>query len=151
MHVKVQEFLAKDVGYRRTFAITGERPSFDGLTLTKDVDGEITISRIDDGLLVNGNLTTELELVCDRCLRSFKRPVRLSFQQGYRDQPDADNLPIERDSIDLAPLIEQELIVSLPIKLLDRPDCPGIAAETKADSAPAPSMRVADRARITKG
>jgi DUF177 domain-containing protein len=151
MHVKVQEFLAEDVGYRRSFAITGERPSFDGLKLTKDIDGELTISRLDDGLLVDGTVTTELELVCDRCLRSFTRPVRLGFEAVYRDHPEDDEWPIDHDSIDLAPLIEQELIVSQPIKQLDRPDCPGIATTATSEADSAPSMRVGDRARITKG
>lgn len=151
MHVNVQEFLREDVGYRRSFAITGERLSFDALKLTKDIDGEIQISRLDDGLLVNGTITTELELVCDRCLRSFTRPARISFDRIYRDKPeDDDDLPIKADSIDLSPLIEQELVLAQPIKQLDRPDCPGIVTKSD-DKASAPSMRVADRARITKG
>jgi uncharacterized protein len=153
MHVNVREFLAEDVGYRRSFAITGEEPHLEGLQLTKPINGEVMISRIDDGVLVEGHAQTELELVCDRCLRSFTRPANVKFERIYRDSPDDDDLPIDRhDDIDLAPLIGQELVVSLPIKLLDRPDCPGIEGQILAtEDAPEPSLRVGDRARIKKG
>ena len=153
MHVNVREFLAEDVGYRRSYAITGEEPHLEGLTLTKPINGEVSISRLEDGLLVDGAVSTELELVCDRCLRSFTRPIGVKFEQLYRDHPDDDELPIDaHDEIDLAPVIQQELIVSLPIKLLDRPDCPGIDGQVTATTdAPAPSMKLGDRARIKKG
>ena len=150
MHVNVREFLAEDIGYRRSFQITGERPELEGLKLANDINGEITISRLEDGLLVSGSAKTELELTCDRCLRSFTRPVQFRFERMYRDHPVDDDLPIIGDSIDLQPLIEQELLVVQPIKQLCRPDCPGITPSS-SDEPAAPSLRVGDRARITKG
>ena len=58
---------------------------------------------------------------------------------------------ITDDVIDIAELVEQEIILGTPIKVLCRPDCLGIqdAAETytKEDN----NTRIANRARITKG
>lgn len=151
MHINVREFLAEDVGYRRTFAITGERPALTGVKLAADIEGEVTISRLDDGLLVQGTISTELDLVCDRCLHSFTRPNRISFDRIYRAKPVDDDLPIVGETIDLAPLIDQELVINQPIKQLHSPDCPGITTQTDTSATAAPSLRVGDRARITKG
>ena len=151
MYVNVQDFLAADVGYRRSFEIAGEKPDMPGLNLTAPIDGEVTISRLDDGVLVNGTIRTGLEHVCDRCLRSFTRPERINFDRVFRDTPEDDELPIEKDSINLAVLIEQELILAQPIKQLDRRDCPGVEAPIDTTPQVAPSYRIGDRARITKG
>lgn len=128
MHINVREILAESVGSQRSYKVAGERPQLEHSRLLADLEGEFTISRLDSGLLVSGRLETEVELECHRCLRSFSHPVRLSFQQAYADDPGDDELPIERDgSIDLAPAVDQEIVLSLPIKILCRPDCSGIA------------------------
>ncbi len=151
MHIGVRDFLAEDVGYNRTFTITGERPELEGVLLTKDLEGEVTISRLDDGLLVEGSLTAEIELECHRCLRSFTRPAAVRFAQIYTERPADDEMPISGDQVDLAPLIEQEILVNLPIKLLCRPDCPGVeGVEGKYEPTPV-STRLKDQAHITKG
>ncbi len=132
MHINVQDILAEDLGYNRAYSIAGEQPILDGITLTEPLEGEIRISRLDDGLLVEGRISTSIELECHRCLSTFTRPMSIAFKQIYTEKPTDDNLPITKHEIDLVPLIEQELLVNLPIKILCKPDCPGIADEIKA-------------------
>ncbi len=128
MHINVRDILTEDVGYRRTYMITGEHPSFESVQLTKDIEGEVTISRLEAGLMVQGTVLVGIQLECHRCLSAFSHPVKVSFTQIYaeRPAPEHEELPIQDDQIDLVPLLEQEILVSLPIKLLCRPDCPGI-------------------------
>lgn len=149
MHINVRDILAESVGYSRAYKITGERPDLESVRLTKDIEGEITISRLDTGLLVQGQLASELELVCDRCLSTFTRPTTVHFKQLFAEEPGDEELPITDESIDLGQLAEQEFVLDLPIKLLHAEDCPGIAGEkyTKVDS----GTRLQDQARITKG
>src|SRR6185437_2610982 len=94
MHVNVRDILAESVGYSRAYKITGERPELEQARLTRDVEGEITISRLELGLLVKGRLSTEIELVCDRCLRTFARPTTVKFQQLFSEIPGDDEMPI---------------------------------------------------------
>lgn len=152
MHINVRDILVESVGFNRTYKISGERPELEGVTLTKDIEGEIQISRLDSGLLVNGQLETEIELECHRCLRTFTRPMRVHLAQEYAEEPTDDQMPVTDGIIDLAPLAEQEIILGIPLKILDRPDCPGIegVAEkyTKIDDT---SATVGNRAHITKG
>jgi uncharacterized protein len=151
MHINVRDILAESVGYSRSYKISGERPHLEATRLTKDIEGEIIISRLDSGLLVQGQLASELELVCDRCLRTFTRPTKVHFKQLYAEVPGDDELPIIDDTIDLAQLAEQEFTLDLPIKILHSEDCQGIESAagkyTKVDK----GIRLQDQARITKG
>jgi len=127
MHINVRDILAESTGYSRSYKISGEQPDLKDLQLIKPIEGEITISRLDDGLLARGHISTEIELECHRCLRTFNHPITISFSQLFSTAPGDDELPIgDRDTIDLAPLIEQEIALNIPIKVLCRPDCPGI-------------------------
>ncbi|HSX02683.1 MAG TPA: YceD family protein [Candidatus Saccharimonadia bacterium] len=151
MHINVRDILAEDLGYHRTYAVTGERPELPEVRLTHDLEGEVVISRSEVGLLVKVTIKTEIELECHRCLRKFTRPIAISFTQTYREEPGDDDLPIEQEQIDLAPLIQQEILVSLPIKLLCRPDCPGVEGFATEYTNDETSTRLQDQARITKG
>ncbi len=151
MHINVRDIQAESVGYSRSYKVTGEHPNLEAIRLTKDIEGEITVSRLESGLLTQGRIETEVELVCDRCLRTFNRPASVTFKQMFADDPGDDEMPIVDREIDLAPVVEQEIILSLPIKILHSPDCRGIedaaGKYTRADA----GNRLQDKARITKG
>jgi uncharacterized metal-binding protein YceD (DUF177 family) len=150
MHINVRDFLSESVGFSRAFKITGERPELETIQLTKDVEGELTITRLESALLVKGHFETETSQVCDRCLRTFSRPSKVRFEQFFAESPGDDEMPITDNEIDLAPLVEQEILLDLPIKLLHSPDCQGEKAASKYTNVDATS-RLKDQARITKG
>ena len=151
MQINVRDILVESVGYSRSYKITGERPSLESVRLTNEVEGEITISRLDSGLLVRGQVTTEVELECHRCLRTFNRPTKVKFKQLFAENPGDDELPITKGTIDLAPLVEQEILLGLPIKILCQPDCKGIDSATDKYTKVDTPARLQDQARITKG
>jgi uncharacterized metal-binding protein YceD (DUF177 family) len=127
MHIHVRDLLAEETGHHRTFAIEGEQPNMLSLELTQPVRGEITVAKLEDKqLAVGGRIATQLQLECHRCLRSYTSDVEANFEQIYAVHPTEDELPIVAEQIDLAPLIEQELILCQPIKLLCEVDCVGI-------------------------
>lgn len=128
VHINVREFLAEDLGFRRTFAISSETPKTDQLSLAGPIDGEVTLTRLEDGLASRGSITAPVQLDCHRCLRPFTRQTTIKFEALFRDNPMDDDLPIDRrrGEIDLLPLIEQELLVAQPIKLICELDCPGL-------------------------
>jgi uncharacterized metal-binding protein YceD (DUF177 family) len=151
MHINVRDILVESVGYSRAYKITGERPDLATVRLTSGIEGEITISKLEAGLLVRGSVSTEIELTCDRCLRTFTRPIRVSFSQLFSENPSDDDMLIEDDEIDLAPLVEQEVILALPIKILHDPNCPGIENAPEKYTKEDISTSLKTKARITKG
>ena len=103
-------------------------------------------------MLVRGRLNTEIKLECHRCLSTFTRPVQFSLVQEFAEEPGDDQMPIIDDVIDIAELAEQEIILGTPIKVLCRPDCPGIVdAVGRYNKEDDNDTRVSSRARITKG
>jgi uncharacterized protein len=152
MHINVRDLLIESVGHNRSYKISGERPDLDGIRLTRDIEGEMQISRLDSSLLVSGQLSTAIELECHRCLSTFTRPIRFNLHQEYSETPVEDQMLIEGETIDVAPLMEQEIILGTPLKILCRKDCPGIqdavGRYTKEDNN---DSRLGNKARITKG
>ncbi len=130
MKINVTDILAQDIGYSRQFNIEGETPSLESVKLFGPINGEFTVFRSETGLLVSGRFAADIELECHRCLATFERHVELSFSQPFSEQPGDDDLPVENGEIDLDRLVEQEIIVCLPIKLLCQVDCEGLV---KAD------------------
>ena len=149
MHINVRDILAEDLGYNRTFTISGEEPTLESVILKSPIEGQIQIAKLEAGLLVEGEISTEIELECHRCLRTFTRPTTVRLHQVFSEKPYDDQLPIEDDQIDLAPLLQQEIIVNLPIKILDRDDCPGI--ELPGSDQDDSGGSFTNHARITKG
>ncbi len=152
MHINVRDILVESVGYSRTYKISDEHPDFESVKLARDIEGEISIARLDSSLLVRGRLGTEIELECHRCLSTFSQPVEFTLKQEYAQSPNDEQMPLDGDNLDIAPLVEQEIILGLPIKILCRPDCLGIKeAQGRYTKEEEPSARLEDRARITKG
>jgi len=127
MKINVKDILAEDIGYSRQFKIEGERPELKLVKLAGPITGEITVFRNETGVLVSGRLKADVELDCHRCLSAFTRHVSLSFSQTYGERPGDDDMPIENGEIDLATMIDQEIAVSLPMKLLCKAECEGIS------------------------
>src|SRR4051794_19608998 len=115
MHINVNDLLAESVGYNRTYKISGERPELEGVQLARDLEGEIQISRLETNLLLNGRVSTAVELECHRCLSTFIRPMKFKLAQEFSESPVDDQMLIEHDTIDIAPLVEQEIILNTPI------------------------------------
>jgi uncharacterized protein len=151
MHINVHDISTESIGYSRAYKIKGERPELENVRLTADIDGETTISKLEAGLLIRGHISTEIQLECDRCLRTFNRPTTVSFSQMFAENPSDDDMLITDDEVDLAPLIEQEIIVHLPIKILHDPNCPGIENAPEKYTREDTSTSLRSQARITKG
>jgi uncharacterized protein len=126
MKINIADILAQELGYNRQFNIEGEALDLELVKLTGPINGEFTVFRSESGLLVSGRIETDIELECHRCLTIFERHIVLNFSQPFSEQPGDDDMPIVGNEIDLAPTIEQEIVLSLPIKQLCKVDCAGM-------------------------
>jgi uncharacterized protein len=135
MQVDVSDILAKGEGSQVDLTVTDETPSLDGVTLTSPLSGRVRIVGTKDGVITAGQLETEVELECDRCLHSFSHHLRFSFQAEFRDSPEEDQFPIDKHGrIDLAEPVRQEIEVHLPLQRLCQEDCRGLELKQKKDS-----------------
>lgn len=130
MHIKVNDILNHSVGQETKFNIANEAVELEALDLSKGLDGMVSIVRLEDSLLVKAQVETAVSLECHRCLRAFQYPVRVSLSGEFSFKPTEEQWLIAKDyTIDLAPLVQQEIVLAIPLKQLCEPDCPGLCLD----------------------
>lgn len=83
---------------------------------------------------LTGELDVHLRLLCSRCLDPIDERFMLPFDEQFRvmkptDPPpgeEDDFVPVTEDQIDLDPLLEEELVVNLPLAPLCSDACKGL-------------------------
>jgi DUF177 domain-containing protein len=88
---------------------------------------------------VRGRISGAVEAACDRCLEQTRLPVELEFDLPYRPmeeiareeevEVEEDELTVgffSGDGVNLADLVREQILLSLPMKILCRPDCRGL-------------------------
>lgn len=99
-----------------------------------------------DDLYVRGWASSRVVTKCSRCLRPTPLGLQREFEVVYRParyrptdderELDADDLDIDYyrgDTIDLTPLLTEQIILALPMKPLCRDDCEGLCAQCGTD------------------
>ncbi|MDQ3474058.1 MAG: DUF177 domain-containing protein [Acidobacteriota bacterium] len=104
------------------------------------------IQQSDSKVTVKGEATAELQLECDRCLKSVPVPVFSSFEveyvtpDMYQAAPVAELLDedlslavFDGEVIDIDELVREQLLLELPVQILCRQECQGLCPECGCD------------------
>lgn len=107
-------------------------------------DGRIV--RTDAGFLLDARLAWEQQVACDRCLAHFgeAREERLEVLlvvghaktgagEHELQEEDLGVMRVEGEVLETEPLIAEQVLISLPVKPLCRPDCAGLCPGCGAD------------------
>lgn len=115
------------------------------------VAGETTVagraSRKGEEVRVRGQIRTEVELSCDRCLAPRMTPMEVEFDTSFIPQTAAsaatENVELlpehlvvdtyEGDAVDLDELVREQIVLALPSRHLCREDCKGLCPRCGAD------------------
>lgn len=101
---------------------------------------DIQLTRQQQILFANGTLESTLTLECDRCLEAFdylqKEDFKVTFSPESPDEVVAEDLLLSHDELDvgfyegewldLLRLIEEQVLLGLPMKKVCREECLGI-------------------------
>lgn len=133
--VNVTQLLKQPVGSNRSYHI-------DEILDEKDkgsIQGKVMLIHTGRGILVQGELTAEVELICSRCLASFLYLLNFTIEEEFLPTIDiSSGLPLSsseesvdftidsKNMLDLGEIIRQHVLLNLPMKPLCRPDCAGI-------------------------
>jgi uncharacterized protein len=102
----------------------------DEIKITKPVkvNGELRV--IEDIIELDVHVNTELEMLCSRCLSSFSYPIDVQMEEKFTNNVDQgeneDIILLEGDVFDVAEVIINNIISTLPIKRLCNKDCKGL-------------------------
>jgi uncharacterized protein len=108
--------------------------------LRAPVHFEARVRKIDPEIIVEGRISTIVEMECARCLKSHNQVLNDTFKAVYRPKPevevlvdeleldeaDLDVYSYEGESISLSDLLHDQLLLLLPVKPLCEPECAGL-------------------------
>ena len=103
------------------------------------VELDLRLEAVMEGVLVTGSATAVLEGECARCLEPISDQSEFTFQelyvysdQDYSDEDDGAVSKLEKDLLDLEPLLRDAVVLALPFQPLCEDDCPGLCVECGA-------------------
>ncbi|MCI1943876.1 YceD family protein [Clostridium luticellarii] len=87
-----------------------------------------TLSKAGDIFELKGRLHSLLQLTCSRCSEKFPYAVDIPIAERFTNSSNGDEelIFIDGDIIDITEILENNIILSLPIKRLCREDCRGL-------------------------
>ena len=111
--------------------------------LKKDVCVQGSLSKVGREVFLKGSISTEMEMICSRCLEPLNYKIRSKVSSHYipgqeTESPDADvelhasDIEVEcysDDQIDLTQAVYDQMILSLPLVRLCKTDCQGICPQ----------------------
>ena len=101
-----------------------------GIRQGTEVDVEVRLESLHDGILVSGDVDTVAEGECVRCLIDIKVPVRVEFQELFAYSFDeAFDYMVHDDHVDLEPVVRDAVVLSLPFQPVCQEDCLGLCPE----------------------
>ena len=112
-----------------------------GVPRGAEMDLDLRLESVVEGVLVSGTVTAPVEGECGRCLDPVRDTVRVRVQDLYsyadpreahpaaEDADDEDGPRMEGDLLDLEPAVRDAVVLALPMTPLCDPDCAGLCAE----------------------
>ena len=114
-----------------------------GVLAGTNIDLDIDLQAVGEGILVTGTATAPVVGECSRCLTEIRYTEHIELADLFSYPPtdargrvlhaeveeDEDTLWVVEDHIDLEPVITDALVLGLPLAPLCRLDCPGLCPE----------------------
>jgi uncharacterized protein len=97
-----------------------------------EVDVDVRLEAVHEGVLVTGTASAPVVGECARCLESLTTEVEANFQELYRYEPspeeeeEDDVLLLDGDLLDLEPVLRDAVVLALPLAPLCSDDCAGL-------------------------
>ena len=109
-------------------------------TSTTPIHLDAYVRKVQEEITVEGRISTHIEMICSRCLTPHDEYLDDTFEVIYRPRPEeqevGDEIELEEtdlnisyyvgDSLAIAELIREQLLLLLPVKPLCKDDCVGL-------------------------
>ncbi|MGD0351792.1 MAG: YceD family protein [Verrucomicrobiota bacterium] len=97
---------------------------------------DITVQKLDDGILVTGSLRLTLECNCVRCLEAFRHELNLADWTCHLPFAGEERVPVDNDCVDLTPYLREDILLEFPQHPLCKPDCRGLEKTSTGKAKP---------------
>jgi uncharacterized protein len=135
--VNVADLVHKPAARRRerlSGTLPGLRVGVAEVPAEEDLDVVTTLEWVTDGLLASGTISAPWRAECQRCLGPARGRIHFEFRELFEREPrDGESYRLGHDSIDMEPLVREQVLLELPLVPLCGPDCRGLCATCGAD------------------
>ena len=134
--------LGRRAGSMRTVRLPAPAPADLGVELIavpagSEIDLDLRLESVMEGVLVSGTAAVELTGECGRCLEPVAEMMTVPIQElfAYPDSStdqtadEDETARMEGDFLDLEPTLRDAVVLALPLTPLCREDCAGLCAE----------------------
>ena len=130
--------LGRRPGSMRTVRFDAPAPEGLGLDLIgvpagAEVELDLRLESVMEGVLVSGTATARLSGECGRCLEAVDEELTVDLQELFvytaSEADEEGTARMEGDLLDLEPVLRDAVVLALPLTPLCRPDCAGLCAE----------------------
>jgi uncharacterized protein len=87
---------------------------------------DLTVEKLEDAVLAQGQLTLALDCQCVRCLKPMVFQLDLDGWACHLPLEGEDAVPVVGDSIDLTPHIREDILLGFPQYPVCQPECGGL-------------------------
>ncbi|HET6533780.1 MAG TPA: DUF177 domain-containing protein [Actinoplanes sp.] len=144
--------LPRQPGATRALKRTVPAPADLGLELIRvpagsDIELDLTLTSVSEGVYVSGNIRGSLTGECGRCLEEISESFDVPFAELYayedsttEETTDDDEVGrMQGDLLDLEPAVRDAVVLTLPANPVCRSDCPGLCPDCGARRADLPA------------
>jgi len=127
MEINVNKLISGEVGETADYTLKEELPIPDKGNAA--IQGKVKLTRLDQSMLANFDITANITLNCDKCLESFRQQIPLNFEREYlikETSTDPEVLTLKDKQLNTDSAITQEIIINLPLQAVCKPDCKGL-------------------------
>jgi uncharacterized protein len=149
LQFNVSQLLKETTGATRHYGIRAQLLDEldDEVKVVSPVEGQVRFLRTGTDILVTGSLTVTVQKACDRCLRTFTRPITIELEEQFYPTIDVTTgavLPTPSDAddanqitaqhiLDLLEVVRQGLQLESGGLRYCRPDCQGLCPHCGQD------------------
>ncbi len=137
--INISELNEKKVSKKQidvTLDVVELQDSYEKYTVLKPLKVIGELNSVGDIISLEGKVTGVLELTCSRCLKNFNYDIQLDINEKLTNNPenkDDEIIFINNDKLNLTEIVENNIIMSLPIQRLCQEDCKGLCASCGSD------------------
>ena len=134
MRFNLASLLKEPVGSKTSFDIDEAQQRLAEDLCVDFVRGTVEFTRINRGIFGEGQLRSQIQLECARCLETFAQPLDLHLEVQFGSppiRPQGEMLfPIGGKGIlNLTAALREHVLLDLPMRPLCKPDCRGLCVE----------------------
>ena len=100
------------------------------VVINQPIQFHLTVTRLQDSILVEGRVEILLDCCCARCLEPFSQRVELDPWTALLALEGEESAVIRDDTVDLTPYLREDIVLVLPQHPLCKPECRGLPVAT---------------------